>query len=76
MTQNVSLYGHFPKTSQGQWMIGEFTRSLAMLGGFLGRKHDGHPGWITLWRGATKLLQLLEGSAEPWACHPPVAVPG
>lgn len=54
---------HFPRTPQAQWTTGEFTRYLAMLGGFLGRKHDGHPGWITLWRGATKLLQMLEGSA-------------
>jgi Transposase DNA-binding/Transposase Tn5 dimerisation domain len=34
---------------------GEFYRELAGLGGFLGRKHDGEPGWITLWRGFEKL---------------------
>jgi len=35
----------------------EFFRSVAMLGGFLERKSDGEPGWITIWRGV-KELQL------------------
>lgn len=43
------------------WTIHEFLRRLAMLGGFLGRTGDGQPGWITLWRGVTKLLLMLEG---------------
>jgi hypothetical protein len=41
----------------------DFCRHLAGLGGFLGRKHDGEPGWITLWRGFEKLalaVQTLE----------------
>ncbi|AMV19238.1 Transposase for transposon Tn5 [Planctomyces sp. SH-PL14] len=54
---------HFPKARLDGWTIDEFTRRLAMLGGFLGRKGDGLPGWITLSRGATKLLHLLEGRA-------------
>jgi hypothetical protein len=29
----------------------DFFRELAKLGGFLGRKHDGEPGWQTTWRG-------------------------
>jgi len=33
----------------------EATRKLASLGGFLGRKGDGEPGTITLWRGLVKL---------------------
>lgn len=43
------------------WTVLEFMRRLAGLGGFLGRKGDGVPGWITLWRGVTKLLLLIEG---------------
>ena len=35
--------------------VGQFYRELAMLGGFLGRKSDGEPGWITIWRGWEKL---------------------
>jgi hypothetical protein len=41
--------------------VREFFRGLAGLGGFLGRKHDGEPGWITLWRGFEKLHLLLRG---------------
>jgi len=32
------------------------------LGGFLGRKHDGEPGMIVLWRG----LQRLHDIATAW----------
>jgi hypothetical protein len=35
--------------------VGQFYRQVAMLGGFLGRKSDGQPGWITIWRGWEKL---------------------
>jgi hypothetical protein len=35
--------------------VGQFYREVAMLGGFLGRKSDGDPGWITIWRGWEKL---------------------
>ena len=36
-------------------------RSIAKLGGFPGRKGDGDPGWITLWRGWRKLTLLVCG---------------
>jgi hypothetical protein len=39
----------------------EFFRALASLGGFLGRKCDGEPGWQTIWRGLDTLLQCLRG---------------
>jgi hypothetical protein len=42
--------------------IREFIRELAGLGGHLGRKCDGEPGWITLWRGLEKLLLILRGA--------------
>jgi hypothetical protein len=35
--------------------VGQFYRQVAMLGGFLARKSDGNPGWITIWRGWEKL---------------------
>lgn len=41
--------------------IGEYYRELAKLGGFLGRKHDKAPGWQTLWRGQSKLDNLVSG---------------
>lgn len=43
--------------------IHDFVRQLAGLGGFLGRKGDGEPGWITLWRGLEKLILMLRGAA-------------
>lgn len=35
--------------------VGQFYREVSKLGGFLGRKGDGQPGWITIWRGWEKL---------------------
>jgi hypothetical protein len=40
----------------------QFYRELAKLGGFLGRKHDGEPGWITIWRGWEKLHLMVRGA--------------
>jgi hypothetical protein len=42
--------------------IREFYREVAKLGGFLGRKSDGEPGWITIWRGWEKLNTLVRGA--------------
>lgn len=54
---------HHPKAKH-RWnprklTIREFMRGLAMLGGFLARKCDGEPGWITIWRGVKELLVIL-----------------
>jgi hypothetical protein len=42
--------------------VREFIRRLAGLGGFLGRKGDGEPGWQTIWRGLQTLLLCLRGA--------------
>jgi Transposase DNA-binding/Transposase Tn5 dimerisation domain len=42
--------------------VRDFFRGLACLGGFLGRKSDGEPGWQTVWRGLEKLLHCLRGA--------------
>jgi transposase-like protein/transposase Tn5 family protein len=39
----------------------QFWRAVAGLGGFLGRKGDGDPGWQTLWRGWRRLQDLCWG---------------
>jgi Transposase DNA-binding/Transposase Tn5 dimerisation domain len=39
----------------------QFWRAVASLGGFLGRKRDGNPGWQTLWRGWQRLQDLCWG---------------
>jgi len=36
-------------------------RQIAMLGGFLGRKSDGQPGWQTIWRGWNRLQDIALG---------------
>lgn len=42
--------------------VRDFIRALAQLGGFLGRKGDGEPGWQTIWGGLEKLLLCLRGA--------------
>jgi Transposase DNA-binding/Transposase DDE domain len=44
----VAARRHLPCDSM---TAGTFWRAVAGLGGFLGRKCDGPPGWLTLWRG-------------------------
>lgn len=41
--------------------VREAYRGLAMLGGFMGRKGDGEPGWRTLWRGFAYLAAAEAG---------------
>jgi Transposase Tn5 dimerisation domain len=41
--------------------VRDFLRALATLGGFLGRKSDGEPGWRTIWRGLETLLTAGRG---------------
>lgn len=39
--------------------VREVLHAVASLGGFLGRRHDGEPGWKTLWCGLETLLIAL-----------------
>ncbi len=41
--------------------VRDFWRGLARLGGFIGRKSDGAPGWLTICRGYTRLQDMLLG---------------
>jgi hypothetical protein len=38
--------------------LSEATRLIAQLGGFIGRRRDGHPGPITIWRGLQRLKDI------------------
>ena len=40
--------------------LGEITRAIGRLGGHLGRKGDGQPGVITMWRGLQRLPDITE----------------
>jgi hypothetical protein len=53
--------------------VKEFVNRVAGLGGFLGRKCDGCPGWQALWRGYQRLADILMGLHI--ATHPPNATP-
>jgi hypothetical protein len=41
--------------------LGQLVPLIARLGGHMGRKSDGPPGWITLWRGWQRLSERVEG---------------
>lgn len=50
------------------WTVRDFYRHLAGLGGFLGRKCDGEPGWITIWRGFEQLVPALRYAERTKKC--------
>ena len=35
--------------------------AIARIGGFLARKNDGNPGWISIWRGWSRLMLMIQG---------------
>jgi uncharacterized membrane protein YgdD (TMEM256/DUF423 family) len=45
---------------------GQFWRAVAKLGGFIGRRSDGDPGWQTLWKGFMRLLDMC--ATPPQKC--------
>jgi hypothetical protein len=46
---------------KGRWTNRSVLVAIARLGGFLARKGDGDPGWITIWRGWRKLMTMIQG---------------
>lgn len=50
-----------PKIKLTDMTVYDFFRELAKMGGFLGRRHDGEPGWQTVWSGFQKMQSLLAG---------------
>ena len=42
--------------------VREFWHALARMGGFIGRKSDGEPGWQTIWKGYKRLQDMLLGA--------------
>ena len=57
----LEVIGEILKRPRPIHTVREFMRSLAGLGGFLGRKSDGEPGWQTIWLGLETLLIALRG---------------
>jgi hypothetical protein len=46
----------------GGWNNRNLIRSVARIGGFIGRKSDGEPGWQNIWRGWQRLIWMCEGA--------------
>ena len=46
---------------RGGWTNSTTLIAIARMGGFLARKGDGSPGWITIWRGWQRLDTMIEG---------------
>lgn len=46
---------------KGKWTPNTFWLAVARLGGFIGRKNDGSPGWKNIWRGWQRLLWMTQG---------------
>jgi len=56
------LSAHLHKQRRDDLSVREFLLGVAKLGGHLGRKHDGPPGWLTLWRGWSDLNHMVHGA--------------
>jgi hypothetical protein len=54
--------------------VKQFVERTAMLGGWLGRKCDGPPGWGSLWRGYQRLVDIVLGMELAKAPKPPQRV--
>ena len=50
-----------PRLQSTQVTVDQFIREVAKLGGFIGRKSDGDPGWQTIWLGWQELQLLQKG---------------
>jgi hypothetical protein len=59
-SQLVVLCGLRPRL-KSDCTAAEALRAIAVMGGFMGRKGDGNPGWRTLWAGFEKLLMAEKG---------------
>ncbi len=46
---------------KGGWTQSTFWVAVARLGGFIGRKGDGLPGWQNIWRGWQRLIWMSAG---------------
>ena len=60
-TEMLAFLCHLRHLDPAGMTVYQFWRELAKLGGFLARKHDGEPGWQTLWRGWNYFYPRFEG---------------
>jgi hypothetical protein len=55
------LRRHYGSRLKAEPSVRQFYLHVARLGGHQNRKCDGLPGWLTLWRGWTKLNAMVDG---------------
>jgi hypothetical protein len=60
-SEEIQVLCMFQKKEIKTLTVREFVRGVAKLGGFLGRKSDGDPGVLTLWRGYQRLQEMIQG---------------
>ena len=64
-----ALASCYPGRLKSDATVLTFYMHVARLGGHQNRKGDGFPGWLTLWRGWTKLESVVTGfTARPRTC--------
>jgi hypothetical protein len=69
--ESVKMLAKMLRVDAESITLRRFTHEVAKLGGFLGRKNDGEPGWLTLWRGWHELDLITYGAriaAEAGEC--------
>jgi hypothetical protein len=59
--QIVALVQHKFGEPKGGWTNHNLLVAVARVGGFIGRKSDGRPGWQTIWRGWQRLMWMCQG---------------
>jgi hypothetical protein len=58
----LKIICHLFNFDQESITVKQFWHKVASLGGFIGRKSDGDPGWQTLWKGWLRLLDMQNGA--------------
>jgi hypothetical protein len=61
-SESVKTLAKMLKVAAETITLRQFTHEVAKLGGFVGRKGDGEPGWLTLWRGWHELDLITYGA--------------
>jgi hypothetical protein len=59
--QLIAVLEHKFGQPEGGWSNQKLLVCVARVGGFIGRKSDGMPGWQTIWRGWHRLRWMCEG---------------
>ena len=65
----LAILAAWPGPPKNGWTHRSVLVAVARLGGFLARRHDGLPGWETIWRGWQRLMWMCQGLEILCVCH-------